>query len=116
MRADKPGVTRELGHLANGGDRCGLVLDDEPRQPVLDDSGTDPRLKAITGVPQAIASIMTRPNGSASRSASAKRPPRRGSPASARTPHTTENQTGERQQPPPVPRFQSEPRDGHANA
>jgi hypothetical protein len=27
-------------------------------------SGTEPRLNAITGVPQAIASIMTRPNGS----------------------------------------------------
>ena len=27
-------------------------------------SGTDPRLKAMTGVPHAKASIMTRPNGS----------------------------------------------------
>ena len=27
-------------------------------------SGTEPRLKAITGVPHAIASIITRPNGS----------------------------------------------------
>ena len=27
-------------------------------------SGTEPRLKAITGVPQAMASIITRPNGS----------------------------------------------------
>ena len=36
----------------------------KPVTPSSTISGTDPRLNAITGVPQAMASIMTRPNGS----------------------------------------------------
>src|SRR5215472_14590376 len=36
----------------------------KPVSPSSTISGAEPRLKAITGVPQAIASIMTRPNGS----------------------------------------------------
>ncbi len=36
----------------------------KPVTPSSITSGTEPRLKAITGVPQAIASIITRPNGS----------------------------------------------------
>src|SRR6266705_265067 len=36
----------------------------KPVKPSSMISGTEPRLYAITGVPQAIASIMTRPNGS----------------------------------------------------
>jgi len=36
----------------------------KPVKPSSMTSGTAPRLKAITGVPQAIASIITRPNGS----------------------------------------------------
>ncbi len=35
-----------------------------PVSPGSTTSGTEPRLNAITGVPHAIASIMTRPNGS----------------------------------------------------
>ena len=35
-----------------------------PVSPSSTTSGTEPRLKAMTGVPQAIASIITRPNGS----------------------------------------------------
>jgi ATP-binding cassette, subfamily B, bacterial len=35
-----------------------------PARPSSTTSGTEPRLNAITGVPQAMASIMTRPNGS----------------------------------------------------
>ena len=36
----------------------------KPVTPSSTPSGTEPRLNAITGVPQAIASIITRPNGS----------------------------------------------------
>ena len=36
----------------------------KPVRPSSITSGTEPRLKAMTGVPQAIASIITRPNGS----------------------------------------------------
>ena len=36
----------------------------KPVTPSSITSGTEPRLNAITGVPQAIASIITRPNGS----------------------------------------------------
>ena len=36
----------------------------KPVTPSVTTSGTEPRLNAITGVPHAIASIITRPNGS----------------------------------------------------
>ncbi|TPV99378.1 MAG: hypothetical protein USCAAHI_01183 [Beijerinckiaceae bacterium] len=55
---------RQSRQLANGADRARLVFDDEPRQTIFDHFGTEPRLKAITGVPHAIASIITKPNGS----------------------------------------------------
>jgi hypothetical protein len=38
-----------------------------PVTPSATTSGTDPRRRAITGVPQAMASTMTRPNGSSQR-------------------------------------------------
>ena len=44
-------------------DRFGFVVDDEAGDAILDDFRKE-RDKAITGVPQAIASIMTSPNGS----------------------------------------------------
>jgi hypothetical protein len=40
------------------------IVDNKPSDPLLTTSGTEPRGKAITGVPHAIASIMTKPNGS----------------------------------------------------
>jgi hypothetical protein len=44
-----------------------LVVDHEPVSPSTTSSGAEPSVKAMTGVPQAIASVMTRPNGSAQR-------------------------------------------------
>jgi len=43
------------------------VVDQEPGAPVATISGAEPSGNAITGVPQASASTMTRPNGSAQR-------------------------------------------------
>ena len=51
----------------------------KPDTPSSSTSGTEPRLNAITGVPQAIASIITRPNGSGQSigNSSACAPPRK---------------------------------------
>ena len=56
--------------LAHAGDRAGhrvLVVDDEAVTPSRTTSGTEPSGKAITGVPHASDSTITRPNGSGQR-------------------------------------------------
>ena len=54
-------------NVSNATDRIDgidVIIHDKPRFPVETISGTEPHGKAITGVPQAIASIITNPNGS----------------------------------------------------
>jgi len=50
--------------LVGGGNRLLLPFDNETSQPSSTISGTEPLLNAITGVPQTIASINTKPKGS----------------------------------------------------
>ena len=54
----------ELVKFSDRPHRLVFAIDDESGFPVLDDLGDDPQRHAITGVPQAMASISTRPNGS----------------------------------------------------
>ena len=58
-RADHAAI--EPVQVGHGGARPGNVVDDEPVQPWSSTSGTEPRRYPITGVPQAIASIITSP-------------------------------------------------------
>jgi len=57
-------MSAQPGQTIDGADRAGSSSTMKPVKPSSMISGTEPRLYAITGVPHAIASIMTRPNGS----------------------------------------------------
>ena len=69
---------RQLDGALRRRDRLVDGVDDEPRHAVAITSGTEPQRNAITGVPHAIASIMTSPNGSGQSigNSSAAAPPR----------------------------------------
>jgi hypothetical protein len=54
----------ETWQLADGSDGIFPAIDDKPVAPPSTTSGTEPEWYAITGVPHAIASIITGPNGS----------------------------------------------------
>src|SRR5687768_1604693 len=56
--------TVEHGQPAYVRRRLRLVVDNEARDALIDNLGYRAPLKAMTGVPQAIASIITSPNGS----------------------------------------------------
>src|SRR5881396_1717244 len=55
----------ETADTSDRRDRAGDVVDTKPVTPSSTTSATAPRRRPITGVPQAIASIMERPKGSA---------------------------------------------------
>ena len=54
----------KLREAADRGDGAGFVLDDEAGQALIDDLGNGAAVVGDDRVPHAIASIMTRPNGS----------------------------------------------------
>ena len=54
----------EMRGLADGCRRGFNAVDDKPRDALVDDLGHRAARHAITGVPQAMASIITSPNGS----------------------------------------------------
>src|SRR6516165_9411206 len=64
LKATSDFLAGQMSEPVNCADRAADVLHNETGYAVVDHFHAEPRLNAITGVPQAIASIMTRPNGS----------------------------------------------------